>query len=61
MEEFVCCSICGFKGKILTKHIIREHGITTKEYRDKYGSAIESEAVRGKRKSPNIEKYGVSH
>jgi predicted transcriptional regulator len=38
--DYVICSICNLKAKSLSKHIKKYHGITNKEYFDKYGDYI---------------------
>lgn len=34
------CKICGFKGKRLTSHVTRKHGISTEDYKAHYGPLL---------------------
>ena len=36
-DNSVACLVCGKKGKVLTKAHLAGHGMTPKEYREKYG------------------------
>lgn len=47
--DYVVCALCGHKGKDLTKHL-KEHNLSTKEYKEKYGKKVVASVVEEKRK-----------
>ena len=38
-SEYVECAICGLRGAEITKHVMKEHGLTSEQYRAKFGVA----------------------
>lgn len=61
MEDLVGCVLCGFRAKNLRYHIERDHNMSTKEYKDKFSSPLESDSVKKKRESTSFKKYGEKH
>jgi len=44
-SEYVECGVCGFRGAEITKHVIKEHGMTSQEYRQKFGHATKCQKM----------------
>ena len=62
LEDQVACQICGKSFVLLTRHLIRIHGVTGEEYREEFGEDAElsSETSRAA-KFKNRPQAGIEH
>lgn len=59
-NDTVICALCGYEAIDLSWHLRKQHDMLPSKYKEKYGEFVSS-SVAEKRRSTNMERYGVSH